>query len=107
MRRSNRRPTEAVTVKRCVPLGSVSVVVAHRRSAKRPMVRVRLSTRLCTTSRAEWIVEIVSPWPWRRKGSREALRKETGDTKLPTLKLPDGTILEHSRAILGWVKQQP
>ena len=48
-----------------------------------------------------------SPWPWMRKGSREELRDATGDTKLPALKLPDGTVITHSRAILAWVKQQP
>ena len=48
-----------------------------------------------------------SPWPWMRKGAREELRQATGDTKLPALKLPDGTVLRHSRSILGWVKQQP
>ena len=48
-----------------------------------------------------------SPWPWRRQGSREELRQATGDIKLPALKLPDGTVLTHSRAILGWVKRQP
>jgi len=47
------------------------------------------------------------PIPFLRKGSREELRQATGDTKLPTLKLPDGTVLTHSRAILSWVSQQP
>lgn len=47
-----------------------------------------------------------SPIPFRRKGSREALREETGDTKLPALKLPDGSLLTHSKAILAWVAQQ-
>ncbi len=47
------------------------------------------------------------PVPFLRKGSREQLREETGDTKLPTLKLADGTVLIHSRAILSWVKRQP
>jgi glutathione S-transferase len=46
------------------------------------------------------------PIPFLRKGSREELRAATGDTKLPTLKLPDGTVLTHSRAILRWVKDQ-
>src|SRR6476660_4404652 len=32
-----------------------------------------------------------SPIPFLRKGSREQLREATGDTKLPTLKLADGT----------------
>lgn len=45
-----------------------------------------------------------SPLPWRRKGSREELRAATGDTKLPVLKLPDGTVITHSHAILAWIK---
>jgi glutathione S-transferase len=48
-----------------------------------------------------------SPLPWRRQGSREELREATGDEKLPALKLPDGTVITHSRAILRWVKEQP
>ena len=43
------------------------------------------------------------PIPFLRKGSREELRSATGDTKLPALKLPDGTIITHSRAILTWI----
>ena len=48
-----------------------------------------------------------SPIPFLRKGSRDALKDATGDTKLPALKLPDGTVITHSRAILAWVDQQP
>lgn len=47
-----------------------------------------------------------SPVPFLRKGSREQLRAATGDTKLPTLKLPDGTVLTHSRAIMAWIGEQ-
>jgi glutathione S-transferase len=47
-----------------------------------------------------------SPIPFLRKGSRDELREATGTTKLPTLKLPDGTVLSHSRAITSWVEQQ-
>jgi hypothetical protein len=47
-----------------------------------------------------------NPIPFLRKGSREELRQATGDTKLPTLKLADGTVLTHSRAILAWVGEQ-
>jgi glutathione S-transferase len=47
-----------------------------------------------------------SPLPFLRKGSREELRAATGATKLPALKLTDGTILTHSRRILAWIKQQ-
>jgi glutathione S-transferase len=47
-----------------------------------------------------------SPIPFLRKGSREDLREATGATKLPALKLPDGTVLTHSRAIFAWIGQQ-
>jgi hypothetical protein len=47
-----------------------------------------------------------SPWPWRRKGPRDELRAATGQEKLPALKLPDGTLLTHSRPILKWTAQQ-
>lgn len=47
-----------------------------------------------------------NPIPFLRKGSREELRAATGSEKLPALKLPDGRVLTHSRAILKWVKEQ-
>jgi len=47
-----------------------------------------------------------SPIPFLRKGSREDLRQATGDTKLPALKLPDGTVITHSKRILDWISQQ-
>lgn len=47
-----------------------------------------------------------NPIPFLRKGSREELRKATGDTKVPALKLPDGTVLTHSRAIMAWISKQ-
>lgn len=46
-----------------------------------------------------------SPIPFLRKGSRDELREATGTTKLPTLKLPDGTVITQSRAIISWVDQ--
>jgi len=46
------------------------------------------------------------PIPFLRKGSRDELREATGDTKLPALKLPDGTIITHSRAILAWISRE-
>ena len=46
-----------------------------------------------------------SPIPFLRKGSRDELREATGTTKLPTLKLPDGTVISHSRAIISWADQ--
>ena len=47
-----------------------------------------------------------SPIPFLRRGSRDELRAATGDKKLPALKLPDGTVITHSSAILEWVSQQ-
>jgi glutathione S-transferase len=42
--------------------------------------------------------------PCRR--AQEALREATGDVKLPTLVLADGTVIAHSKAILRWISQQ-
>jgi glutathione S-transferase len=47
-----------------------------------------------------------SPIPFLRKGSRDDLEAATGTKKLPTLKLADGTVISHSRAILSWVEGQ-
>jgi hypothetical protein len=47
-----------------------------------------------------------NPIPFLRKGSRKELRAATGTTKLPALKLADGTVLASSRAILRWVGEQ-
>ena len=47
-----------------------------------------------------------NPIPFLRKGSRDDLRDATGSTKLPALKLPDGTVITHSRAILSWADEQ-
>jgi glutathione S-transferase len=47
-----------------------------------------------------------SPIPFLRKGSRDDLHAATGATKLPALKLADGTVITHSRAIIAWVDQQ-
>jgi glutathione S-transferase len=47
-----------------------------------------------------------SPIPFLRKGSRAELREATGHTKLPALKLADGTVITHSRAILSWIGER-
>jgi glutathione S-transferase len=47
-----------------------------------------------------------SPIPFLRRGSRDDLREATGQEKLPALKLPDGTVITHSKAILAWVDEQ-
>ena len=46
------------------------------------------------------------PIPFLRKGSRDELREATGDTKLPALKLADGTVIKHKKAILEWIRAQ-
>ncbi len=46
-----------------------------------------------------------SPVPFLRKGSREKLREATGATKLPALRLSDGTVITHSGAIRTWIEQ--
>ena len=47
-----------------------------------------------------------SPIPFLRRGSRDQLLAATGTKKLPTLKLPNGTIISHSKGILAWVGEQ-
>ena len=47
-----------------------------------------------------------SPIPFLRKGSREELEQQTGDTRLPTLKTADGEVLKGSREILAWISEQ-
>jgi hypothetical protein len=47
-----------------------------------------------------------SPIPFLRKGSRDDLRDATGSTKLPALKLSDGTVITQTRSILAWIGQQ-
>ena len=48
-----------------------------------------------------------SPITCLRRGSRDQLFAATGTKKLPTLKLPDATVISNSRAILAWVREQP
>jgi hypothetical protein len=47
-----------------------------------------------------------NPIPFLRKGSRDQLQAATGSTKLPAMKLPDGTIMTHSREIMSWISKQ-
>jgi glutathione S-transferase len=46
-----------------------------------------------------------SPLPWARKDDRYELEAATGAKKLPALKLPDGSVIRPSRAILSWIKE--
>ena len=71
-----------------------------------PCRRVQEALRAAGIDYDKVIAAHGSPIPFLRKGSRDELRDATGDTKLPALKLPDGTVITHSRAILSWIGQQ-
>ncbi len=71
-----------------------------------PCRRVQESLRASGIEYDKVIAAHGSPIPFMRKGSRDELREATGAKKLPALKLPDGTVITHSRAILSWVDQQ-
>lgn len=70
-----------------------------------PCRRVQEAMRAAGIDYEKVIAAHGNPIPFLRKGSREELRQATGDTKLPALKLPDGTVLKHSKAILTWVSK--
>jgi glutathione S-transferase len=73
-----------------------------------PCRRVQEALRAAGIDYEKDIAAHGSPIPFLRKGSREELRRAAGTTKLPTLLLPDGTVISHSRAILSWTdSQQP
>ncbi len=74
--------------------------------AMHPCRRVQEALRAAGIDYDKQVAAHGSPIPFLRKGSRESVREVTGDTKLPAMRLPDGTVLHHSRAILDWVKQQ-
>jgi hypothetical protein len=71
-----------------------------------PCRRVQEALRAADIEYEKVVAAHGSPIPFLRKGSREELREATGATKLPALKLSDGTVLTHSRTILSWVGQQ-
>lgn len=71
-----------------------------------PCRRVQEGMRAAGIEYEKVIAAHGNPIPFLRKGSREELRAATGTTKLPTLKLPDGTVIAHGKAILAWIEQQ-
>jgi hypothetical protein len=49
-----------------------------------------------------------NPIPFLRSDdARKVIQEETGQDNLPTLKLPDGTLIPDSKKILEWVEAQP
>ena len=71
-----------------------------------PCARVQKAMRAANVSYEKVIAAQGNPIPFLRKGSREELEAATGSKNLPALKLPDGTVLTHSKEILAWVEQQ-
>jgi glutathione S-transferase len=71
-----------------------------------PCRRVQEALRAAGIEYEKVIAAHGHPIPFLRKGSRDELRRATGGTKLPALKLPDGTVITHSRAILDWISRQ-
>jgi glutathione S-transferase len=71
-----------------------------------PCGRVQKALRAAGIEYEKVVAAQGNPIPFLRKGSRDELRAATGSTTLPALKLPDGTVITPSRAILAWVKQQ-
>jgi Glutathione S-transferase, N-terminal domain len=71
-----------------------------------PCRRVQEALRASGIEYEKVIAAHGSPIPFLRKGSREDLRAATGSTKLPAMKLPDGSVMTHSRTILSWIGKQ-
>ncbi len=71
-----------------------------------PCARVQKALKAAGIEYEKVIAGHGHPIAFLRKGSRDELEAATGTTKLPTLRLPDGTVISHSRPILRWVKEQ-
>ncbi len=71
-----------------------------------PCRRVQEALRAAGIEYEKVIAAHGSPIPFLRKGSRDQLQAATGAKKLPALKLADGTVLTHSRAILAWIEER-
>jgi hypothetical protein len=71
-----------------------------------PCRRVQEAMRAAGIDYEKTIAAHGNPIPFLRKGSRDELQAATGTTKLPTLKLADGTVISHAKAISAWVERQ-
>ena len=69
-----------------------------------PCRRVQEALRSAGIEYEKVIAAHGSPLPFLRKGSRDELFGAIGTRKLPALRLPDGTVLVHSKPILSWVE---
>jgi glutathione S-transferase len=71
-----------------------------------PCRRVQDALRAADVGYDKVVAARGNPIPFLRQGSRDELAAATGARKLPALKLPDGTVLNHSKAILAWISEQ-
>ena len=71
-----------------------------------PCRRVQEALRAAGIEYDKVIAAHGSPIPFLRKGSRADLQEATGAKKLPALRLPDGTVVIHSKAILASIQGQ-
>jgi len=71
-----------------------------------PCRRVQEALRAAGIDYEKVVAAHGSPLPFLRRGTRAELEAATGDTKLPALKLADGTVIAHSRAIHAWIGEQ-
>jgi glutathione S-transferase-like protein len=71
-----------------------------------PCRRVQEALRAADIEYDKVVAAHGSPFPFLRKGSREGLHESTGAMKLPALKLPDGSVITHSRGILSWIAER-
>jgi hypothetical protein len=79
-------------------------MTADRAFTRADGCRKRCGTQASSTRR--WSPPTGTRSHFLRKGSREDLRQATGDTKLPALKRPDGTVITHSKKIMAWIDEQ-
>jgi Glutathione S-transferase, N-terminal domain len=74
--------------------------------SRHPCRRVQEAMKAAGIEHEKVIAAHGHPVPFLRKGSRDQLREATGTDKLPTLKLPDGTVISHTKPILAWIEKQ-
>jgi glutathione S-transferase len=72
-----------------------------------PCGRVQKALRAKNIQYEKVVAAHGNPIPFLRKDDRGELEAAIGSKRLPALKLPDGTVLTHSKEILAWVEQQP
>ena len=71
-----------------------------------PCRRVQEALRAAGIEYEKIVAAHGNPIPFLRRGSRADLRRATGETKLPVLKLADGTVIAHSKQILDWIRSR-